>query len=350
MSLEISEVTNHRQLTEFCLFPQKIYSQGEYPVATGDPARIFNPDHNPVMHHLMGCCFMAFRNGRAVGRVAAIKDLLNPDQKAGFFSCFECENDPGAATGLLKKAYQWLEKNGCTKMLGPATFNTNQQVGILVEGFDKGYQPMMPYNPPYYPELIVAAGLEKLTDLLSFQWQREMGIPAKVSSTSQRAREIPGVTLRRINLAGPGSDIELVRHVYNLSMSENWGFIPLTRAEVGAMLDYCARFADPDLLMALIVENKPAGILLFTPSPLPTRPGAKSVRAAIIGMIPAFRHKGLDSLMMAEAITTLNKKGYHEADISQVHEENRVMLKIITKVLKAEQTRRFRIYRFDTPV
>ncbi|GBF34042.1 hypothetical protein DCCM_3153 [Desulfocucumis palustris] len=345
MSLEILEVANHRQLTEFCLFPKKIYSPGEYPVATGDPGKIFNPEQNPVMHHLKGCCFMAFRNGRAVGRVAAIKDLLNPDQETGFFSCFECEKDPGAASGLLEKAYQWLETNGCTKMLGPATFNTNQQVGILVEGFERGYQPMMPYNPPYYPELMEAAGLEKLTDLLSFHWWREMGVPEKVSSALQRVREIPGVTLRRINSAGPGRDMELVRQVYNLSMSENWGFIPLTRAEAGAMLNYCARFADPDLLLALMVNNKPAGILLFTPSPLPSRPGVKSVRGAIIGIIPAFRHKGLDSLMMAEAINILNRKGYHEADLSQVHEENKVMLKIITKVLKAEQTRRFRIYR-----
>jgi L-amino acid N-acyltransferase YncA len=229
-------------------------------------------------------------------------------------------------------------------MIGPATFNTNQQVGMLVEGYQQGYQHMMPFNPPYYPELIEAAGMEKLTDLLTFRWRREQGVPAKVAAAAKRAAGISGVTLRRINLYQPAADIDLVRAVFNKSMSANWGFIPLTRAEVASMLSYCSSFADPDLLLTVLVNNQPAGILMFTPSPFPSRPGLKSVRAAILGVVPEYRRKGLDSLMMEQAIKNLLKSGYHEADLSQVHEDNNIMIKIITRIFEGDQTRRFRIF------
>lgn len=344
MPVEIISVDNHSQLVEFCNFPRYIYSRGEYPLVSGDPSSTFNPNQNPVMMHIMGNCFMAFRGRKPVGRIAAIKDTLNPDQETGFFGCFECLDDPEAAAGLIHQAYQWLLANGCQKMLGPATFNSNQQVGILIEGFERGYQPMMPFNPPYYRDLLESAGLVKLTDLLSFHWHREMGLPSKIAAAAARTEKLKGVTLRGINLFNPRADVELVREVYNKSMAANWGFVPLTGAEVLAMLNYCARSADPNLLLAVLVDNIPAGVLMFTPSPFPSRPHLKSVRAAILGVVPEFRHRGLDSLLMEQAINNLLRYGYDEADISQVHEDNAVMLKIIKKVLGAGQTRRFRIY------
>lgn len=344
MSVEVLTVSNQHQLVDFCVFPGKIYSRSENPNNMSDPTSIFNPAHNPVLQHLDGCNFMAIKEGRAVGRVAATKDLLNPDPATGFFGCFECLNDPEAAAALLAKTREWLRENGCSRMVGPATFNTNQQVGMLVEGFENGYQYMMPYNPSYYPALMEAAGMEKLTDLLTFRWRREQGVPSRVAAAAGRAAGIAGVTLRRINLRHPAADVDLVRAVYNHSMAANWGFIPLTRAEVAAMLSYCAGSADPDLLLAVLVENKPAGILLCTPSPFPSRPGLKSVRAAIMGVVPEFRHRGLDSLMMQEVIKNLIKNGYHEADLSQVHEDNSIMLSIITRAFEGEFTRRFRIY------
>ena len=347
MSVEVLTVANHRQLVDFCVFPTRIYSRSENPNNINDPTGIFNPTQNPVMQHLEGCNLLVFRDGKLVGRVAATRDLLNPDPATGFFGCFECLNDPGAATALLDGARDWLREEGCTRMIGPATFNTNQKVGMLVEGFEKGYQYMMPFNPQYYPELMAAAGMEKLTDLLTFRWRREQGIPAKVAAVAGRAGRNPGVTLRRINLYHPAADVDLVRTVYNQSMSANWGFIPLTRAEVAAMLSFCAGSADPDLLLAVLVDKQPAGILLFTHSPFTSRPGLKSVRAAIMGVVPELRHRGLDSLMMLEAIKNLIKNGYHEADLSQIHEDNSVMLKIITRVFEGEQTRRFRIYQCE---
>ncbi len=344
MPVQIYPVNNQQHLTEFCLFPREIYRKGEYSVCYGNPGEIFNPQHNPVLRHLTLCCFTAHQNHRIVGRIAAIKDSLNPQPATGFFGCFECENNAETATALLTKAAQWLSSHGCDTMIGPATFNTNQQVGLLIEGFESGYQPGMPYNPPYYHTLMLNAGLEKLTDLLSFQWKQEDGTPSRLSRVAARVNKNNDVNMRRINLRNPMQEIDFVKQVFNQAMANNWGYIPLTRAEVSSMLYHLARYSDPDLQLAISWKGHPAGIALCTPSPLPSKRGNKSTRAAILGIVPQYRQKGLDALLMAHLMDVLAYKGYDEVDLSQIHENNEPMIKRITQVLASPQTRRFRIY------
>lgn len=304
----------------------------------------YDPSSNPVLRHLRAEFFIAFREGGPVGRIAAIKDFLNTDAGTGFFGCFECKDDPEAASALIETARLWLADNGCGKMIGPATFNTNQQVGILIEGHEQGPQIMLPFNPPYYQKLMEDSGLVKQTDLLTFSWYREMGIPQKVAITAERARSDKGVRLRRFNLMDIAFEARLVRDMFNQSMAANWGFIPMTTEESAGMLNYCRAYADRDLLLSIWVEEEPAGILLFLPTGFPGRARSRSVRAAVLGVVPRYRHRGLDSRLIEHSMNVMLEKGYEQADISLVHEENRVMIKIINQIVGPSQTRRYRIY------
>lgn len=344
MSIKIQAVKNIRNLAEFVTFPGYIPEYREIGgLATDSPAN-YNPLSNPVQRHLKTGYFIAYRDGLPAGRIAAIKDFLNPNKKTGFFGCFECLDDPKVSSALIDAAFQWLLSNGCSKMIGPATFNTNQKVGVLVEGQHRNPQPMLSHSPPYYSLLLEKAGLVKHTDLLTFTWVKEMNMPEKIARAAEGVRIAANASIRRINPLNIRFEAALARDLFNGSMSANWGFIPLTFDEAAAMLNYCSIFADPDLIITVWYTGQPAGIAIFLPTSIAGGRPAKTVRAAILGVLPRYRHRGLDSYMIKYLVDTMLKKGYESADISMIHEENAVMLKIVTKVIGAELSGRYRVY------
>lgn len=337
-------VKNIRDLAEFTAVPGRIPEYRKWWGLVADQTANYDPSSNPVQQHLKNGYFIVYRDGFPVGRIAAIKDFLIPDRETGFFGCFECQKDPEAVSALVDAAFQWLVRNGCSKMIGPATFNTNQKVGLLVDGLHRGPQPLLPYNPPYYGPLLEKAGLVKHTDLLTFSWRKEMGIPEKVARAAEKVRITTDASIRRINPFNIRFEAPLVRDLFNGSMSANWGFIPLTFEESAAMLDYCSMFADPDLIITVWYTGRPAGITIFLPTDISGKAPSRTVRAAIMGVLPQYRHRGLDSYMIEYLINTMLRKGYEAADISMIHEENAVMLKIVTQVIGAELSGRYRVY------
>lgn len=344
MSFKIKIVEHFREMKDFVGISRVLPAYREINLPLQDSITSYDPSSNPVLRHLRTEFFIAYREGGPVGRIAAIKDFLNPDAGTGFFGCFECEDDPEAASALIETARLWLADNGCGRMIGPATFNTNQQVGILIEGHEQGPQIMLPFNPPYYQKLMEDSGLAKQTDLLTFSWYKEMGLPPSVAKMAERTRSDKSVHLRRFNLTDIASEARLVRDMFNQSMAANWGFIPMTTEESVGMLSFCQAFADRDLMLSVWVEREPAGILLFLPTAFPGRTRPRSVRAAILGVIPRHRHRGLDSYLIEHSINVMLDKGYEQADISLVHEDNSVMLKKINQIVGSSQTRRYRVY------
>src|SRR5690606_11144159 len=103
--------------------------------------------------------------------VAAVhndRHLAEHGDGVGFFGFFECENDPAVARALLDAASGWLASRGLTTVRGPASFSLNEEVGLLVDGFDGAPMVMMPYNPPWYATLLEANGFVKAKDLLAY--------------------------------------------------------------------------------------------------------------------------------------------------------------------------------------
>ena len=345
MTLEIKSVQHLQDMTKFIKIPSilSVYKAiGMIP----DPDSIhnYNPALNPVHKHLKTNYFVAEKNHLPVGRIAAIKDQSNPDPNTGLFGCFECEQDIEIASALINAARQWLLDNGCMKMIGPATFNTNQQVGLLIEGHESGPQIMLPYNPPCYQQLLEQSGLTKHTDLLTFSWKKEMGIPTQIARISKRVRRLDKVAIKKLTLINLHQDALLIQEMFNRIMSDNWGFIPLTLEESMGMVTFCRMHADRDLLLSAWIDGKPVGILLFLPTSLTKRNSSKTVRAAILGVVPEYRNRGVDSYVIEHSLQIMMAKGYEQADISLIHEENKIMIKIVSQVFGAAQTRRYRVY------
>src|SRR5699024_5041882 len=118
-----------------------------------DQAKLVDLKKNPFYENAEIALFIAEKNGKEVGRIAAIVDhRFNKfhGTKTGHFGFFECIEDQHTANLLFRVAEDWLRDKGMNKVVGPASPSMMDTIGVLIEGFDKDPYVMMPYNYPYY--------------------------------------------------------------------------------------------------------------------------------------------------------------------------------------------------------
>src|SRR5581483_10153696 len=173
MALEIRPVVGKRELSAFIKLPWRLYrnERNWVPPLLFERKRFFDRNRNPFFAHAEADYFLAWRDGRPIGRITAHLDRnFNEFQQNdwGMFGFFECENDPEAATALLRTAEEWLRARGRDRMVGPMDFTTNDECGILIDGYDLLPTILTNWHHPYYPALIEGAGLSKAMDL--FMW------------------------------------------------------------------------------------------------------------------------------------------------------------------------------------
>jgi GNAT superfamily N-acetyltransferase len=217
-------------------------------------------------------------------------------------------------------------------------------VGVVIDGFDQPPQPNLPFNPPYYGELLEGAGLAKEIDLLAYLWDPAVGDRAKVSRVAERARRgIPGLVLRHLH----GEDLvragRAIREVYNKCMATVWGFAPLTEREVDAFLQGLATRSQGIYLLADTATG-PAGLSLSLPGGLSG--AADFFRLAILGVIPEYQNRGLAAVLILETVDAYVRSGCRQVEFSLVAESNTLMNRIV-ELSEAAITRRCRVYRRD---
>jgi len=306
---------------------------------------LFQPFFHPVLHHIDYGLFVARDGRRPVGRVAAIIDTHYPDPRVGFFGLFEAHRDQEAATSLLQAAGGWLRDRGKTVMLGPVSFNTNQKVGLVIDGFGRPPQPSLPFNPPYYQELLEGAGLKKEIDLLAYLWDPAGADTARLDSVAERARRrIPGLALRRLGGMTLMGAAGAIREVFNRSMAAGWGFVPLTDREVAAFVQALA-FRGRGIYILAETATGPAGISLSLPVEQAGafRPAA-CFRLAILGVVPEYRNRGLAAVLIQETVRAYARRGLRRVEFSLVAESNVPMARII-ELSQAAVVQRCRVYR-----
>ena len=127
---------------------------------------------------------MRKKAGKLSGRIASIvnqRHIEFHNEKAGFFGFFESVNDHAVSDALLDKASETLGNEGMEIMRGPMSFSTNEECGLLLEGFDSPPMLMMPYNPPYYHDLMENYGMKKAKDLFAYILDTPDELPDKSS-------------------------------------------------------------------------------------------------------------------------------------------------------------------------
>ncbi len=239
MGLDVRPVASKRDLTTFIKLPWRLYRNEPnwVPPLVFERRQFLDRRKNPWFQHGEAEYFLAWRDGRAVGRITAQVDrVLNEfqDNSWGLFGFFECEDDPEAAQALLAAAEAWLRVRGRDRIVGPMDFTMNDECGVLVEGFERDPIILTNWTHRYYPALLESTGMVKAMDTL--MWELEIAGREKVHPTiwkvAERVESKHGITVRPMRKKHMQAEIDRFLTVYNAAWEKNWGFSPLTEAEV----------------------------------------------------------------------------------------------------------------------
>ena len=184
MSIEIKTVQTKKDLRAFIKLPWEIYKNDPnwVPPLILDMKKILNRKKNPFFTHSDAELFLAQKNGKVVGRIAAILNNNHNkthNEKTGFFGFFESLNEPEAAKKLLDSAESWVKEKGMSSLRGPANFSTNDTCGFLSEGFDSSPVIMMTYNPKYYLRFMKESDLDKVKEFYAYYLHQDTPMPER---------------------------------------------------------------------------------------------------------------------------------------------------------------------------
>jgi len=237
--IKIEKLGNSKsELKEFLNFAFEIYKEDKYWVAPllYDKLKILDKSKNPFFKYADMDLFMAKIGNKYVGRIAAIKNSAHNkihNDSVGFFGFFECINNQDVANKLFDTAKEWLIKNGYTSMRGPANPSSNDEYGLLIDGFEDSPRLMMTYNPKYYIDLIENYGFKKAKDLFAYKIDNaKLNESKKLVRIAELAKQRSKMVIRQINMKDFKNELEKVKYVYNKAWAPNWGFIPMTDEEM----------------------------------------------------------------------------------------------------------------------
>lgn len=374
--LKISKVQSQDDLMDFIYFPWEVYRENRYwvPPLISERVEFLDPEHNPFFQHATVEYYLAHRGPKIVGTIAAFtNDLYNEfqDVNTGFFGFFEVLEDQEAALALFRKADEFATRAGHDSILGPAQFSTNDEVGMLVDGFDGVPRVLMPYNPPRYMDYVEAAGYQKAMDLLSYKIVLEelmQNTPPKLLRVVDKVKARRNLLVRTINMKDFDQEVERFKRVYNSSWERNWGFVPLTDAEIERMAAEMKPMLDPNIVVMVEREGEVIGVALSLPDlcqplhkayPRPGTPeilsmlklvwhwrirgGIKWMRAYALGVMPEYRGLGVDALMYLEVAKNAYRRGYTYAEGSWILENN-IMTNRAVQLIGGEVYRTHRVY------
>lgn len=364
MSLVIRELPE-AELGAFVDYPYGLYRGHPHWAAElkKDVRHLLDTGH-PFWRHGERALYMAFRGGRPAGRVAAIVNHAHNNfhgDKAGFFGFFDCADDPEAARGLLDAACAWLKARGLDSARGPVNPSTNETCGLLVDGFDGPPMVMMPYNEPYYEGLLLKAGFAKAKDLLAWRLDVARGFGERFEKIAQRVTRGKDIKIQFVGPDGLDRAIADVKDIYNSAWEKNWGFVPMSDAEFDAMASSMKPVLKPEYLYFAAVDGKPAAFVLLLPdlniplkaahgslNPLTILPflwklrhGMKSGRLLTLGVKKEYRGRGLEMLLIKQAIESAAKLGWTYGEMSWTLEDNAQ----INNIIEAIGGTRYRTYR-----
>lgn len=344
----------------FIKFPWSIYKKDKYwvPPLIFDVRNNLNPLKNPFFQHSEINLYLAEKDGKIAGRIAAIKnDNYNNfhKDKTGFFGFFDSIDDQDVADQLFETACIWCKEKGFDKISGPVNPSTNDECGILIDGFESSPVILMPYNYKYYQRIIEEFGFEKEIDMYAYYCPAEvinnLQSMAQFERMASFVKKRYDVKLRNLNMKELNNEVRRIENIYNDAWELNWGFVPMTSAEFDYMANMLKIMVDPDFVMFAEIGNKPVGFSLTMPDVnqvlkklngrlfpfgflkfLMAKKKINMLRVIVMGVKQEYQKKGIDSLFYLETIKMGNKKNYKAGEISWVLENNHVMRQTAEKI------------------
>ena len=329
---------------------------------------LMNPAKNPFFKHSKADLFIAERDGKVVGRIAAIRNNNYNEftnSKVGFFGFFDVINHYEVAKKLFDTVTDWVKNEGLNAIIGPTNFSTNETCGLLVEGYDSPPMVMMTYNKAYYKEFLEKYGFGKQMDLVAYTFD-PMDMPEKLLRLAKGVEERlkrKGITIRKINMKNFANEVERVKEIYNAAWDKNWGFVPMTDDEFRHMGKDMKMILDQDFAYVAEQNGKMIGFSLTIPNVneifitikrgrlfptglfklLMNKSKIKSVRVITLGVLEEYRKLGIDVVFYAMNMETARNKKIKHAEASWILESNKEMNSPLLSI-NAKPYKKYRIF------
>lgn len=335
------------QVRRFVRIPYRLYARHPQwvPPLFGDIELMLNRQKHPWHEHSEANFFIAVREGRDVGRIAALENRpfnrYHGTRQAQFY-LFECENDAEAAAALFERVFEWARARGLDQVVGPKGFGPLDGYGLLVEGFEhRQMMTMMNYNYDYYPCLVEALGFQKEVDFVSCYLSADkFRLPERVHHIAERVQKRGTLQVMRFrNKPELVSWAGRIGQAYNKAFVNNWEYYPLTEREVKFVVDNIMLVADHRLIKVIAHDQEVVGFVFGFPdvsAALQRAEGhlfpfgiadlllemrrTKWIALNGAGILPEFQGRGGNALLYSEIEKTVRDYNFQHADLTQVAE------------------------------
>lgn len=367
--IEVREVRTRHERARFIRFPEMIYRDDPNwaPPLLAERRDFLDPRKNPFFEHAEVGLFMAHGvGGEELGRIAAVVNdnhVRTHLEKAGFFGMFECVDDLEAARLLFEAAAGFLRARGMQVMRGPENLCVNDDIGLLIEGFDTPPAVMMPHNPFYYRALVEGCGFSPSMRLFAYRAEdRDGRMPERLERGAALVRRRYQHSVRPIDMKRFGEEVRAIHRLYTAAWEENWGAVPMTDREFAHLASQLKLVVDPEFCLIAEVDGEPVGFSLALPDLnqalihlrgrlLPFgflkllwhRRRIDALRIITMGVVKEHRGKGIDVLFYHETVRSALAKGYRRVEMSWILENNLAM-NLVLRNIGAEIAKTYQLY------
>jgi len=359
----VSPVAGKGDLQAFIDLPKRLYAghKGYTPHLDVERRDAFSPRKNPLFGHVEVGFFLARRGGQVVGRITAQIDregLRRYGDDTGHFGCLAAEDDPAIFAALFTAAEDWLRARGMKRVTGPFNLSINEEVGLLVWGFDSRPMLLVPYDPPWSGGRVEGCGYVKLKDVFSYDYDVQNAPETIGAKLLARAGLAGRVKVRTADMKKFDSEVRTLVDIFNDAWSDNWGFVPFTQAEIDHASKAFGPVVVPELAVFVEVDDEPVAFIValnnlseaavdfdgrLTPLNLAKLvwrmkiKGIRSTRVPLMGVRKKYRNHplmGAGLAMMAIDHLRANGKrlGKASAELGWILEDNKATNNIIRSV------------------
>ncbi len=373
MSVTIKEITPDKKgLTPFVRFGIDLYKGNDcyVPPLILDEINTLRPDHNPAFDFCRAKSFMAFRDGKPVGRITGIiNDVVNErsghkDLRFGFTDFID---DAEVSDALFEAISEWGRAQGMTSIVGPMGFTDMDHEGMLIEGFDELGTMATIYNYPYYPEHMKRMGFEKDADWVEYRMTVPDSIPEKMARISEIVKKKYGLRVIKYTSRSKIKK-EYGRELFKLineSYDQLYGYSPLTEKQIDYYIDmYLGIIRLDGVPLVVDSEGQLVGIGITMPSlsrglqkskgklfPTGWLPLLKALKGKndvvdllLVAIKPEYQSKGVNALLFSDLIPVYLKNGYKWAESNPELEDN-ANVQLQWQYFERRQHRRRRAFR-----
>ncbi|UCH27420.1 MAG: GNAT family N-acetyltransferase [Trueperaceae bacterium] len=363
----MQKVASRRDQKRFIEYPYRKYRGLDVwvpPLVMGEREK-FDPKRNPFFEHARISQYLAIRAGEVVGRIAAIDDdnhNRTHNDNLLFFGFFEAE-DEACAHQLLATVEKEAVSLGRQAVRGPTNPSMNDGAGFQIDGFDTPPYVMMPQNPPEYPAFVESAGYQKVKDLFAWHFDVAKGPTDRLLRLAKRVKERYKPLIRPADMRNFRREIDILKTFYNSVWEKNWGFVKYTDKEFEHMAKDLKLIVDPELVLFVEVDGDLAGLCLTIPDInqvlirfngrlfpfgifhlLNRKKTIDRARLAVLGVLPEFRNKGLELVLMDEVSRRAKERGIRAGECSWILEDNTSMNRAIEASEVATLYKTYRLY------